>query len=130
MCDLIYKCDEEEVTGYKVAVKIDDKYFSPATGLEYKVGPIPLQFKYQKHVADFVNVLDENNECYNTNMTGRTCVFRDLESAKHKQNKWYSFYELIILKMTISNDLLSGYYSTSEVYGGKNIVSMEELNES
>lgn len=45
MCNIIRLIPEEErkkVTGYKVAVKLDGKYYSPSTGIEYKVGKVPI----------------------------------------------------------------------------------------
>ena len=43
MCQIKEKIkDKRVVTGYKVAVKIDGKYYSPATGVEYlENAPVP-----------------------------------------------------------------------------------------
>jgi hypothetical protein len=36
----------ETVEGYKVALKVKNHYYSPVTGIEYKMGPVKAVKKY------------------------------------------------------------------------------------
>lgn len=133
MCDLKNKIEEKEVTGYKVVIEIDGKYYSPCTGVEYEVGLVKIPKVQKNYVSNvvFSGLLEENHFAYSKNMIGRTCVFSRIIYAQKLQQYFLKNEngKFKIIKMTLKNDLMSGTYGGYTVYGGRYIVSMEELGE-
>ena len=57
MCKLTKKSKRKSFTGYKSVVKVGKKFYSPVTGMEYKVGPVPKIRGIGKHVLPgYMNV--------------------------------------------------------------------------
>jgi hypothetical protein len=147
MCEIYERFREEEaVTGYKVAVQYDGKYYSPATGIEYKVGPveIPIESSYRSEmsVSYFTNVADPASASHISDYKGFTAIFEDYHEAiglcvriRRTQNTFNalrSFNEskhILVLKMTLSNDLHYGKYCLQRVLLGKHIDAMMKTAE-
>ena len=112
-------------TGYKCVIEYFGKIYSPVTGLEYKVGPVPIIKKRRKHAHPvFVNVLDPKEKAYEPKMKGKTGVFTRLELAINH----YGSTTNEIVKMTISGDLHNGIISFSPIVVGNHIDSISEIN--
>lgn len=130
MCNLVEKVSFLEVCGYKVAVKRDDIYYSPTTGIEYKLGDVEIPKKQINVIDTIVNdLLEEDSPAYAPNMIGRTCIFINLENAKDQLEHWasYTSERLVLLKLTISKDIMMGKYGTGFVFAGKRIESLDEV---
>ena len=135
MCNLIKKyVDSKTFTGYKiVCVDKNGDYFSPAMGCKYpKRGMVPIVF-IQKRLNKSFNehILERDLFGYRKKMIGRTAVF-EIKSAALFEAQEYSQkiipnYEIKIVKMTISKDLLIGTYGYDKVIAGKYICSIEEI---
>ena len=132
MCDLNKKHDGETFTGYKIVTKNESgQYISPCTGITYEVGMVSQNITRETPVIKYFTYLKciLNGYAYKENMRGRTCVFRLLEDAefiagcmgKEENN-------LIIIKMTLSQNLMSGEYGNFSVVGGKHIDKIEQLD--
>jgi hypothetical protein len=132
--------DKTQFTGYKIAAKRDGKYYSIATGIEYKIGLVEVPKSQKKIITDWGNILNPYNQFYLSNYIGMTAVFEDLCEAKTAlkslhSNELLSGYELVILKMTIqktkTKNCYEGYWNfnfpPSTVYIGPKIRSMKEL---
>lgn len=132
MCKLTDKISMNIVSGYKVAYKIYGKYYSPATGIEYKTGLVTIPEKQERFGIDYFvgGILNPEYYVYEYNMVGRTCVFIDYKSAlellgilrNYSRNTNIS---VCILHMSISNDIMVGNYS-GIVMGGRKINSFRE----
>ena len=137
MCNLTTKIKNcQSVTGYKIVYKENGKYFSPATGIEYKENidlPWPNNIKNKiKYYFGFDDVLNANELSHHKNLYGKTAVFINLSDAMIFANIWQTAQEkmhLQIVKMTLSNDLYNGIYGfNSKVYIGSHIDKIEEIN--
>lgn len=132
MCKLVEDFKDLNIlayTGYKVAIRIDGKYYSPVTGIEYKIGPVEIPEKIEMLCYDFVDVLRKDYPAYQENMVGRTCVLTDYDSALKfsKEIIVHNEGSVVILKMCVSKDLMVGYYCNCLVVGGKEILFMREI---
>ena len=139
MCDLTIKLNKESVTGYKVVAKHipTGDYYSIAIGFKYKS---PMNFhprKRQKTIADYWNpVLKRSNQFHSYHMTTRTGCFKSFDKAS-KFAQIVSLrpdYRVAILKVRLTNDLMSGDYyygayaqSRSAVYAGHTMEIIEEM---
>ena len=66
MCEFIKEIkNKTQFTGYKVAVKRNEKYYSPITGIEYKPGKVKNPGELKEAGFDFVNVTHLLNLYYN-----------------------------------------------------------------
>jgi len=147
---------KRKLTGYKVVVKRNGKYYSPATGVKYKQNSPVLRPKRFKPIGDGWNnnfrkfifkngkFYDKNNlntpyisssvkyGCIHFNYYGYTSIFK---SKKDVENyilgiDYNANIETVILEMTISVDLhnsIYNYYNPIELYSGKKIVSFKEI---
>lgn len=115
------------VQGYKIAVLKDGKYYSPTTGVEYKVGPVEIPDKQINSILDIVNdLLEEDSTAYSPTMVGRTCVMLNFNEAKEKYEDWKRSFvgdgELVLLEMSLKEGLMFGKYGIHNyVIGGKYI---------
>ena len=50
-----------EFTGYKVVIKRNGKYYSPATGIEYKPGPVPI---FDENTERDISVISVFNDLF------------------------------------------------------------------
>jgi hypothetical protein len=131
--------DKEVVTGYKMAV-VDNKtglYYSPATGIPYKVGKVPVATTYGnnelREKLGFTDILNKKNPCFKKEYAGKTAVYKELHNALNFKYNLESFiedsgYSLVILEMELSGDLYNGDYQWSSVYIGSEIVSIKLIN--
>lgn len=79
MCKIIDKIDLKTFTGYKVALKINDKLYSPATMVEYKVGevPKPKVDRVDLPTSDFGFSDTLLIDMFRDNFYGKTAVYKD-----------------------------------------------------
>lgn len=139
MCNIIRTLPEPTIqVGYKVAIKIGNRYYSPATGVRYRRGKVP---KCPKRTADIMDklynrtaffdvdsVLDPQSFVHNTDYNGNTAVFRDLARANSLMcNVVISSNDetvIVILVMTIMCTMEGDY--AGFVYIGDKIVNIRE----
>jgi hypothetical protein len=125
-----------KVVGYKVALKYGDKYYSPVTGIEYKVGKkVTIPTVYKKYAAyNQININDilepgvrGHLKCYK----GLTAIFEKIDNAEYTLKTWKHeslFLPLTLLKMELSGRLFRGDYGHGiPVYLGSFIESIKEM---
>lgn len=139
MCEITGKYTEsEKFTGYKLVYIIDGRYYSPVTGVEYKVGEKVKAITSGEAIENFrenstLNTLSLGNywskpysifsSFYTHSMQGKTGVFMDLTGAKsHQSNE-------AIVKMTISDNLVRGFTCDSPIIAGEFIESIALIDE-
>ena len=143
MCTIYTKITNKSLirkglTGYKIAVKKDNRYYSPVTGIEYKIGEIEQpklsdDLSHFAKVFQFVNVLSKNEITYNPLMcklklTGLIISINGAEREMYKLQQYSNTYNLILLKICIRRNLHTGQYHNHSLYLGSYIVSLEEIN--
>jgi len=131
MCTITGTCNLKEFTGYKVALKINGKYYSPVTGMEYTLGKIkpPETIRKNYTVEGFANVLQNTNPAHERRMVGNTAVFINKKNAKNFRKNlrfWYNDARSVILKMTLQNIMFDGIYEFDKVRIGSTIKSFKE----
>jgi hypothetical protein len=129
MCKIHDKTDLTEYTGYKAVLKIGNKFYSPCTGLEYKVGmKLPNMRKRRPIPVDsdikWCNVLDKKSVYYNKLMQGKTGVFQTLRGCKLGVVQLGGY---IAIKMTIGGEIYKGKYCGFGTRIGSEIINMEEI---
>ncbi|MFH1276489.1 MAG: hypothetical protein ABIH82_05240 [Candidatus Woesearchaeota archaeon] len=133
MCIILSKTERKSYTGFKIVHKVDGKYYSPATGIEYKPGPVtPTKTIIESKVSGGWNLtsLTEGDRFYNKNMYGKTSVFVDKRNADlcYGGRSGES-----VVEMTISGGIWEGglrcSYNpyTAKLFLGTKIVSIKEL---
>jgi hypothetical protein len=140
MCNFVrlksLRLSEESVKGYKVAVTVGGRYYSPVTGIEYiegkkikapkKYGPMSV-----RGIICIADVLNSKCSANDSNYKGLTAIFKNQEDANFKRNDWdcKSGFEigLVLLEMTLSKELYTGRYLDAEVYLGSFIESIKEI---
>lgn len=137
MCQIVCEYNENKsYRGYKYALKDKDgKYYSPVTGIEYKVGKVPeLQYDDRDIVIDssWVNVNSKGSSFYNPSYIGYTGVFCEVDWVKrYVSEKTYicihSFLTPVALAITISGDLVRTITNDYPCVSGKHIDKIEEL---
>lgn len=125
------KLNKETYTGYKAVIKNRRKYYSPAVGTEYKVGPVKGAKKFLANTqSDWqrADILNPEADTFVKNYFGKTAVFckkDDAESTARREvdnsGKW------VIVKMTISGDLRRGNLAGDGVVVGTRIEMIEEV---
>ena len=128
MCWLENKIlEEEKFIGYKVAIKRNNEYYSPAMGNKYKVGQVETVMKQQRLSQYFIE--DILMESFSPGMVGRTSVFKYLNDAIEFENLMsvYDSQEYVIIRLTLNNDLVEGKYNASSIVAGRNILKIEEM---
>lgn len=139
MCNFHKMTRHQKVTGFKVAIVSNQNFYSPATGIKYKIGPVTvpcLRAFYtppiHKHPY-FCDVLSVESPAHIKGYKGYTAVFRHFYHAYNLYTRMISRSleddpKLVILKMTVSEEIWKGDYAYCEVYLGKNIVSLEQCS--
>ena len=117
MCKLTEKYTKSKsFTGYKVVYKKDGKYYSPATGIEYKEDmDIPRIRKRRPLAASlglFVDVFNKQRGVYEPLMKGKTALLCNHKEAIGVRDWNSDDFELSVVKMIISGDLHEGSYKT------------------
>jgi len=131
MCILLNKLKQNQKTGYKLAIKDGNQYYSPATGTLIKIGVVKPVNKIDKsHGNTWLNGLDKSSAFYNNEMVGRTSIFINKEDAIKIINGAI-LKGLVLLKCVISTDLMDGYVTAGWAkyltIAGRNIKSFEEI---
>lgn len=147
MCNITkeYKPGYHAQVGYKVAVqKPDGKYYSPFTGVEYKVGKVA-QPDYNKDVEKIPIVCDviggkNNNSFYQDRYVGCTAIFINKSEAvenmiglKHRLDDRGIPIKLVMLEFKLSGIKYKGTYEFGEdiisapVFMGTRISSMKKI---
>ena len=137
MCEILNRTRKKVFTGFKVAHKIGNRYYSPVTGVEYKVGPVTpttkiIRSKTSGHWSS--HILDKDDSFFCKEMYGKTSVFKSLEDLAniiHVLSK-----KEVILKMTISGGIwkakmVAGCFSSIpfiKTFAGTEILSMKETD--
>lgn len=132
MCNITGNYSKKSFTGYKVVCEMDGKYYSPATGIEYKKGPVEIPVVQQRLCNWFSDtLLLPDGYGYKPDMKGYTAVFVNQYNAMCTWKElafWYdSPYKLKVVKMTISHKLQYGTYGHDNVILGKRIDKIEEV---
>ena len=94
MCNITKRLNKTtRKSGYKVALLIDGKYYSPATGVEYKVGKVPKCPEYNDAKMNMLNdmcnyfavdnIHMREHPAHNRLFNGMTAVFPQARGAYH-----------------------------------------------
>jgi len=135
------KTNEPSITGYKIAVKLNGSYYSPATMMKYQIGEVekPQPEDIRSYENLFVNVTNNvNTGAYDPNMVNRTSVFKELVDAQREFARLQVLLKddvkdnLVILTMKISKTSGDFIYEgiidqVSIVYAGNYISSFAEI---
>lgn len=104
MCNIIreYSKDVEVVTGYKVAIRYKNKYLSPSTGIEYKVGEVP-KLNRSDNDKRFIhthwkNPLEKYSTFFDKRHRGSTQLFEELYHARR-------FLQATFIKGCVTEDI-------------------------
>lgn len=136
---------EVKVNGYKLALKIDNKYFSSLTGIEYKINEkIPVInyedlkkskkseiFNYRFWWTDRFEILSKDGIWFTKLMQGKTAIFKDLSDAVDALNTETndcSEYKSVILKVVLGGEIYGGTMNYHiPIYAGERIEKMKEI---
>jgi hypothetical protein len=132
MCKLLKKTRKKTFTGYKVALKVNGKYYSCWSGMRYTLGPVKgmkRTGKYSSRILSFV--MHRDDVCHNPNYFGKTAVLGILEDVLNERILFKTHYVsqdliIVILEMTISGPIWLTNYK-HECYAGTNIISFKEI---
>lgn len=124
MCTILRKTDKTEVTGYKAVIKIDGKFYSPFTGMEYTVGmTIPKMIKRGEiRYSEYENVLDEYSNHYNKEMQGKTGVFKSIRQCR----EYADSSGFTMLEMKLGGVIYDGRFDEDHTYIGTEILEIKE----
>lgn len=139
MCEITRTLDKPiVVTGYKVAVKENGKYYSPATGVMYETGRVPKcpeltkdllkRLKKRNNYFRFLYIIPINGNFHNSKFNGNTALFKSRDTAdrlKRDMQRLNVNCEIVVLMMNMSCTMQGIYYG--EVYIGNVILSIEEV---
>lgn len=147
MCLITEKFDKSETfTGYKVVIKRDGKYYSPATGIEYKPGSVPKLDANTDRNVELIRVFSYSfknfrdliyRAFFNPTFNGLTAVFVDESAARRLLDEFSQNLDgdqVVIVSMTIYGNLHRGLASCANftppdtaVIAGNTIVKFEQL---
>ena len=125
---------ETQITGYKIAIKIDGNYYSPATYMQYSVGELgDLDIPRIETAKSYGNIFDigcliPNSLQFEPNMVKRTSVFENQDEAERTLNLWKRFLDddvkdnMVLLTMVIKKT------SSSKIYEGKCPINWNKNN--
>lgn len=120
----VKKANLKSATGYKVCLKIKDKYYSFSTGIEYKLGDIQECNK----IPEYMNIdgvlidgfkTDWLDKFYIPEMRGLTGVFKYRKDAISFMKD-----DFVIIKLTLKNSLYHAISEDKETYLGKTITKI------
>lgn len=107
------------VVGYKLVRKVNQNYYSVATGHQrYKIGNIDATTTYSK--------LYRKLKLFRIEMVGKTAVFANLDSVYDVYKDFISSDIHTILKIKLTNNLISSVVQGHLVYAGETITTIEE----
>jgi hypothetical protein len=133
MCNLNKKSDLDKFVGYKLVAKHKEtgKYYSLAMGFEYVEGeliPVP---ETQTRIAEVFNENILTGSSFVEEMVGRTAVYDSLSPTEMElpifSHLTFDQYETRIMKVEISEDLMTGSYAISRVTAGRRIKFLEDV---
>ena len=137
MCTLIKASKETEVIGYKVVAKntVTGKYYSFTMGFQYKSPMTFTKLEIQNRLTREISnrILEEYaNFGFAKDMVGRSACFRSLKDAEYlymsyKDGLTYPQFKLVIVKVKMTNDLMSGTYCMSDVVAGRTMEILKEV---
>jgi hypothetical protein len=116
-----------EADGYKLVVVGENGFYSPCTGLEYKVGmKLPNMTKPHDMVDGmWVNPLNKEHSAYEPIMKGKTGVFIEMDSIFKLRFALNRYLQYGILKMKLGNITHMGVLDMYETYIGSEILKIE-----
>jgi hypothetical protein len=126
MCNITGKSKRKTVTGYKVAYDANGLFYSPFTGVPYKVGKVittDIILEESKHwyaIGRLLSMFDD----YEKLMIGKTAVFLTKKDAIKLQQQ---IDNSVILKMKLSGDLYDAEFKEMKTVAGDNIETIERL---
>lgn len=133
MCKIIAECSKEEkekeIKGYKIAIEIDGKFYSPSTGIEYKVGKISIPKtdgrEYSK-VLDYTGLINPmfDEVIYDKRHEGLTQIF--IDKPKEIDIKLITYKNGVLLEMT-GYPVYHGLYQGDKTILIKEILSMKKV---
>jgi hypothetical protein len=143
MCNITGTTRRQSVTGYKVAAKRGNGYYSMVTGIKYEIGEVKVPKRQRVLLGGFIDtLLDPLDPAHVPQYAGMTGVFARLGDARSLraaiiEHHGYEYeccpYDCVILKMTLrasgKRRILAGAYHSSNVYVGPVIGSIEEIKE-
>ena len=132
MCSNIVplKTKKKSIVGYKFVIEKNRKYYSPATGIQYKGGKIPVVTKIKKRAIKFdlfnPNLLIPYTHLYKPAMRGFTAAFKDktlaVEMARYFMDaaSVYSKFEKlkynpVVVKVKLYGTFKKGEYMSDPV---------------
>ena len=129
MCDIVKRCGKKQATGYKVAVQVGNRFYSIHSGIQYKVGPIPVMNKIELYEKKEKSIYAVKGISWESLMVGRTGVLINKPCADVlcKTLKGKDSFKFVILEMTITGNM---YYAQMGVWNtiiGKEIVSIKKV---
>lgn len=138
MCKIIGKSDLKSFVGYKIAIKRDNGYYSPYTGIKYTVGRVKTvnvdtdgSYSHRLFREYFRHYI-----LYSPGMRGKTGVYKSLKDAQMDiNNTQFTFGGMIanrnlkyaLLKMELSGDLYDAKFNDEGTMVGNTIEYMEEI---
>jgi hypothetical protein len=130
MCEITEKLNtfSEQFIGYKMVVRFNNKLYSPYTGIQYKVGPVPVLTTKPKKYKVYFSSINFNDIHAEKRLTA---VFINKEDALESLERNRSFMDkndkLELIKMTIGGNLYTGYFGSDEVILGDRILKIEKI---
>jgi len=135
MCNNLRQLDAMEVTGYKVVLEKNGRYYSPAMGIRYHDGELVKIPKKQSRLAKYFNkyILTDFSHGFRSDMVGRTSAFASFGSADTfvrigiRPNEIREGFNLVIRKVALSDSLMVGDYGEGfmgiarRVYAGRRV---------
>jgi hypothetical protein len=132
MCELTGPFEKKSFTGYKIAVHelSTGKIRSSCMGFIYKPGKIPIIKNQRNLTCYWSDGILKSSLYYNKQMEGRTMVFVHKEDAAKLFDELSDMvvhlkYAVILLKMTITGDLLKGNYNHRDIIAGTHIKTIK-----
>lgn len=145
MCKIVDKfTDSETATGYKVVI-VDKygKYYSPFTGIRYKIGKIPVPkivisnnkygFLQTQCNNKYINPnWKTNGIAWNAGMKNKTGILLNIKDAIRCCKNWDSPNDtkMAVLEMTISGDLYYATFADNDTVIGNTIESFKKIKQS
>ena len=131
MCNITTKLPRRQtVTGYKMAIEENGKYYSPATGVEYKTGPVPklprrLDIEYKRadlcgHTFRIQSIFDPTGVCHNKYMCYHKLTAIFVKKKDLIESSDTLAHDTVILRITLSGNLHHGDY-TGPIFLGNHI---------
>ena len=131
MCTVLGKLKgKKEFTGYKVVVVSSNRYYSPFSGMRYKVGVVKPQLQPGKNAyKHHCEVIVSSSMHYTSKMKGKTGVLLSKKTAIMLAKRWEASRttEYAVLEMTIKGGLRDACFDDYDTVVGNEIVSMKKI---